>query len=298
MTVKFIPPRVPLVDPKTGMITREWYLLFQSLFSLGGMDDDLLPLIAPVTGDAANAAAIDELRDLIEGVPIAVQCEAECPDDIAPPHTPFDPFPDDLAPVPIVPTADTLGLGTMALQDADDVAITGGEITGIVDLLVEDGGTGASTPTAARNNLSAAKSGANSDITALTGLTTALSVAQGGTGDTGSAWTNYTPTITAGAGTLTTVSASGWYKTVGKTVVFTLDIVITTNGTGASYIIAPLPFTTARPISISGREVAAGKALASAADAGQPDLAILNYDGTYPGADARRLILTGCYERT
>lgn len=49
---------------------------------------------------------------------------------------------------------------------------------------VANGGTGASTATAARSNLSAAKSGANSDITSITGLTTALSVGQGGTGAT------------------------------------------------------------------------------------------------------------------
>jgi hypothetical protein len=35
--------------------------------------------------------------------------------------------------------------GTIALQDADSVAITGGSITGITDLTVEDGGTGQST---------------------------------------------------------------------------------------------------------------------------------------------------------
>lgn len=52
------------------------------------------------------------------------------------------------------------------------------------DLPVTDGGTGASTAADARTNLSAAKSGANSDITSLSGLTTALSVAQGGTGAT------------------------------------------------------------------------------------------------------------------
>lgn len=50
------------------------------------------------------------------------------------------------------------------------------------DLPVTEGGTGASTATDARTNLSAAKSGANSDITSITGLTTALTVAQGGTG--------------------------------------------------------------------------------------------------------------------
>jgi hypothetical protein len=47
---------------------------------------------------------------------------------------------------------------------------------------VASGGTGASTAANARTNLSAAASGANSDITSITGLTTALTVAQGGTG--------------------------------------------------------------------------------------------------------------------
>jgi len=51
-------------------------------------------------------------------------------------------------------------------------------------LSVTQGGTGASTATAARTSLSAAKSGSNSDITALTGLTTPLSIAQGGTAAT------------------------------------------------------------------------------------------------------------------
>lgn len=40
-----------------------------------------------------------------------------------------------------------LGLGTMATQAANNVAITGGSITGITDLAVADGGTGASTLT-------------------------------------------------------------------------------------------------------------------------------------------------------
>ena len=47
---------------------------------------------------------------------------------------------------------------------------------------VTSGGTGAATASGARTNLSAAASGANSDITSLTGLTTPLSVAQGGSG--------------------------------------------------------------------------------------------------------------------
>jgi hypothetical protein len=49
---------------------------------------------------------------------------------------------------------------------------------------VAQGGTGGTSAGTARSNLSAAASGANSDITSLSGLTTALSVAQGGTGGT------------------------------------------------------------------------------------------------------------------
>jgi len=66
--------------------------------------------------------------------------------------------------------------------DNATAAITGGSITGITDLAVADGGTGASTASGARTNLSAASSGANSDITSITGLTTPLTVAQGGIG--------------------------------------------------------------------------------------------------------------------
>lgn len=46
-----------------------------------------------------------------------------------------------------------IGLGTMAYQNANAVAITGGTITGITDLAVTDGGTGASTATGAQINL-------------------------------------------------------------------------------------------------------------------------------------------------
>jgi hypothetical protein len=56
-------------------------------------------------------------------------------------------------------------------------------LTGVTTPLpVASGGTNAATAAAARTSLGAAKSGANSDITSLTALSTALSVAQGGTG--------------------------------------------------------------------------------------------------------------------
>lgn len=68
-------------------------------------------------------------------------------------------------------------------------------------LPVASGGTGASTAGNARTNLSAASSGANSDITSLSGLTTPLTVAQGGTGvatstGTGNTVLSASPTFT------------------------------------------------------------------------------------------------------
>ncbi|MFL3015237.1 MAG: beta strand repeat-containing protein [Candidatus Neomarinimicrobiota bacterium] len=47
----------------------------------------------------------------------------------------------------------SLGLGTIATQAADNVAITGGSITAITDIEVADGGTGASDVSTARQNL-------------------------------------------------------------------------------------------------------------------------------------------------
>lgn len=47
----------------------------------------------------------------------------------------------------------SLGLGTIATQDANNVTISGGSVTGITDIAVADGGTGASTAANARVNL-------------------------------------------------------------------------------------------------------------------------------------------------
>jgi len=138
--------------------------------------------------------------------------------------------------------------------DNATAAITGGSITGITDLAVTDGGTGASTASGARTNLSAASSGANSDITSITGLTTPLTVAQGGIGAATLTANNVllgngtsTPqTVAPGtAGNVLTSNGTTWTSTAGPT--GTVTSVATGNGlsggtitsTGTLIIAAP-----------------------------------------------------------
>jgi hypothetical protein len=47
----------------------------------------------------------------------------------------------------------SLGLGSIATQNSNSVSITGGSVSGITDLAVADGGTGASNASGARSNL-------------------------------------------------------------------------------------------------------------------------------------------------
>jgi hypothetical protein len=78
-------------------------------------------------------------------------------------------------------------LGTMSVQNAAAVAITGGSISGIVPLALVSGGTGASTATLARTNLQlgdlATQNVGNVFITGgqITGIID-LAIADGGTG--------------------------------------------------------------------------------------------------------------------
>lgn len=103
-------------------------------------------------------------------------------------------------------------------------------------LAIAGGGTGAETASAARTNLGAASSGANSDITSLSGLTTALSTSQGGTALTsftsgGAMYATSTSALTTG----TLPVASGG---TGATSL-TANNVLLGNGTSAPQTVAP-----------------------------------------------------------
>lgn len=148
------------------------------------------------------------------------------------------------------------------------------------DLLSTNNLSDVANVTTARTNLSAAKSGANSDITSISGLTTALSVAQGGTGDTGTAWTASTPTPTASSGTFGSASARVAYRTIGKTVFCNGSITITTVGSATGNPRLQLPFTLKNDITVAGRENGVNGKVFGALVPTSGLMSFFNYDNT------------------
>lgn len=113
------------------------------------------------------------------------------------------------------------------------------------------------------------------------------------------AWTAFTPTITSGTGTFTSVSATGGFQVSGKTVRFSVTITVTTVGTAGQSIILPLPTgTTARGISYSGTDATVSKVLDVQSGSGSTTATIVLYDGTNPIVAGHSYIITGQYEQT
>lgn len=117
-------------------------------------------------------------------------------------------------------------------------------------------------------------------------------------------WNTYTPSLSCAAGTLTTAAAQGSYQLVGRTVKVTINVIITTNGTCAGTLRVSLP--------VNARNTG-GNAPGSVfsmynATTGVAGIGLLNLSfdvgkvimntttGTYPGADATTLMITGSYE--
>jgi hypothetical protein len=137
-----------------------------------------------------------------------------------------------------IPNTDITGLGTMSTQNANAVAITGGSITGITDLAVADGGTGASTLTgyvkgSGTSPLTASATIPNTDITGLGTMSTQNANAVAITGGTINGTTIGGTTASSIAGTTGTFSG-----VVSVTANSTTDAFrITQTGTGNALVV-------------------------------------------------------------
>lgn len=113
-------------------------------------------------------------------------------------------------------------------------------------------------------------------------------------------WSDYTPVLSAGAGTLTSATATGSYAQRGKIMTVRVQIVITTNGTASSTLRFTLPIATAGTLGavFHGKERATtGKSVEGFVDGGgQSIVALQFYDGTYPGANGYVINVVGTYE--
>lgn len=135
------------------------------------------------------------------------------------------------------------------------------------------------------------------DSTAATGLAWASSSSPSYT------WTDYTPTVTASTGTITSTTSAGQYLQIGKMVIVQTDIQITNAGTGAGNLIMTLPVSAVvgnvNRYGGSGTETAAtGKSLSVACDAGNAPTVFTArfYDFTTCIATNNRLNITIIYE--
>ncbi|MCP3370779.1 hypothetical protein [Bradyrhizobium cajani] len=133
-------------------------------------------------------------------------------------------------------------------------------------------------------------------------LTGTLAVANGGTGDTGTAWTSYSPTLSCVSGTLTSASATGSYKQLGKTVFLRVVVTITTLGTCVTGLNISLPVNPVASIemSIQGKNVVVGQnftgRIRSDATPNNSITSLTKFDGTLGMANGDVIAITGLYE--
>jgi hypothetical protein len=121
------------------------------------------------------------------------------------------------------------------------------------------------------------------------------------TGDlvwTSTAWTAYTPTITANSGTFTTVSATGAWKQIGKTIVFRILVTVTTIGSAAGFLKFTLPIASIGAQTVHGFNTSTLKAcIGNTNDTAATNGALYYYDGTFPvGGSSQFVLINGTYE--
>ena len=118
-----------------------------------------------------------------------------------------------------------------------------------------------------------------------------------GAADMAGAWTQTTGVVSATSGTITAAAANLRYKKVGRTVLISVVVPVIINGSGSGALLIALPFTAGPGTYVlNGRETSAGKVLAGSIASNSGELAIMYYDGSYPGSNGANLTLSGIYE--
>lgn len=116
----------------------------------------------------------------------------------------------------------------------------------------------------------------------------------------GAAWKSYTPTISAGTGTITSTTATGRYQLLDtRTLLLELDILITSAGTGAGTLNISLPnsLTAASYQAVSGKEVAvSGVSLSGYVASSSNTVQVTNYLGNTIIATNNRVVISAIIE--
>lgn len=110
------------------------------------------------------------------------------------------------------------------------------------------------------------------------------------------AWTSYTPTVTAESGTPTTATASGYWTRIGTIVMFKVTVTITNKGTATGAVIITNPVTATSGLwMFFGREDAATGTVLQA-KGGTTTSNIFKSDNNTCWVDGYSLVLSGFYE--
>jgi hypothetical protein len=113
----------------------------------------------------------------------------------------------------------------------------------------------------------------------------------------GGGWTTYTPTVTFASGTATTLTATGAYRKIGKTVEWRANVNMPNIGTATGAVKLSLPFAVTDITSFNGTEIVnSGAAVPGSAIGGQSIATFKRYDGGSPVANNNYLSLNGTYQ--
>jgi hypothetical protein len=174
-------------------------------------------------------------------------------------------------------------------------------------LVTDETGSGAlvfaTSPTLVTPVLGTPSSGTLTSCTGLpltTGVTGTLGITNGGTGNSSDAWSTWTPTISAGSGTITTSSTS-WarYYQIGKIVFFNVSVTVSNNGTGAGRLRITPPVTPNASVRqpVSAFHITSLIGLSSYLEGSSGEIVVRRLDGTYPITGVPQSVeVSGTYE--